>query len=121
MTITYIMTETTTDNSVVHAAVVYTTDQSEIESLVGSSEWQTLSQSSVPNYIESIDASRQGFRLEVEEEMDGESEIWVALDEYGGVIGAAIEVTTLVTRLAGELECGAVRSMFAVGGPSTMF
>ena len=117
MNITYIMTEITT----VSSAVVYTTDQSKIESLVGSSEWQTLSQSSVPNYIESNDASRQGFRLEVEEEMDGESEIWVALDEYGGVIGAAIELTTLVTRLAGELECGAVRSMFAVGGPSTMF
>ena len=118
MTTIYIMTEdkvVTNERPPCLVAVMYTTSKNIIESHVGSTDW-TLDGS---RYLEGDHAIRQGFAIDVDEEMDGESEIWVALNEYGDVLGAAVEASTLVAKLADSLECGEVRSMHAVGGPST--
>ena len=59
------------------------------------------------------------YEIVSQDEMDGESEIWVAMGDEGVVLTATIELSTICQVLADDFEAGNVRSCHAVGGPST--
>jgi hypothetical protein len=67
---------------------------------------------------ESAETGVSVWRTEVDREIDGHSQLWVAVSEDGELLGAEVEVADLVEQMRECIEMDILSSMHALSGPS---